>query len=210
MIATLNLNIAAKHSTAEPDFLEMLPTIRSVASYAFRHARRAVREELLAEVVANAFAAFRRLIDRGQAALAYPTVLAKYAIRQVRAGRRVGSKWSASDVLSPCAQRCKQFAVQSFAEVSAHRQWQELLLTDRRARPAEVAGFKLDFTEWLKRLRRSKRQVALRLVAGHTTKEVAGACGISPARVSQLRHELHQNWNAFQGEPELDTRLVGA
>jgi hypothetical protein len=30
-----------------------------------------------------AFAAFRRLVARGKEALAYPTVLAKFAIRQV-------------------------------------------------------------------------------------------------------------------------------
>src|SRR4051794_24152828 len=101
MIAALIGCPEANRLAFVPDFLEMLPTIRHVASYAFRRLRHAVREDLMAEVVANALAAFRRLVARGKAALAYPTVLAKFAIRQVREGRRVGSKLNALDVLSP-------------------------------------------------------------------------------------------------------------
>lgn len=188
---------------AEPDFLEMLPAIRRVASYAFRHLRRAVREDLMAEVVANAFAAFRRLVKQDKAALAYPTVLAKFAIRQVREGRRVGSKLNALDVLSPYAQRLKGFSVQQLLEATELNKWQDLVVEDRRASPAEVAGFKIDFAAWLKRLKRPKRQVALRLVAGDTTSEVAGHFQLSPARVSQLRKELQIDWNKFQEVPAM-------
>src|SRR5260221_14180372 len=107
MIATLVVNSEANRHAEEPNFLDMLPSIRRVANYAFRHLRRAVREDLVAEVVANAFAAFRRLVERGRAALAYPTALAWFAVRQVREGRRVGSKRNAQDVLSPYAQQRK-------------------------------------------------------------------------------------------------------
>jgi hypothetical protein len=160
-----------------------------------------VREDLLAEVVANAFAAFRRLVARGKAALAYPTVLAKFAIRQVREGRRVGSKRNVQDVLSPYAQHRKGFSVQPLPETAAQSEWQDLVVEDRHASPADVAGFKIDFSDWLKRLKRSKRQVALRLVAGDTTSEVAVLFRLSPARVSQLRKELHRDWAEFQTAP---------
>jgi hypothetical protein len=201
MIATSTLFIEAKHPTAEPDFLEMLPRIRRCASFAFRHARRAVREELLAEVVANAFAAFRRLVERGKAALAHATVLAKFAVRQVRVGRRVGSKLSALDVLSQHAQRNKGFSVESLGESNPHSPWQELVVEKSGASPAELAGLRIDFAEWLQRLDQFRRRVALRLVAGDTTKEAARYFQISAARISQLRQELRQNWNAFHGEP---------
>jgi hypothetical protein len=201
MIATLTLSQEVNRAAAEPDFLEMLPTIRRVASYAFRHLRRAVREDLLAEVVANAFAAFRRLVARGKAALAYPTVLAQFAIRQIREGRRVGSRRNTQDVLSPYAQHRKGFSVLPLPEATERSEWQELVVEDRHASPAEIAGFKIDFTDWLKRLKRSKRQVALRLVAGDTTSEVAGHFRLSPARVSQLRKELHRDWEKFQAVP---------
>ena len=56
MIATMTICPEASRPVSEPDFLDMLPTIRRVASYAFRNLRRAVREDLMAEVVANALA----------------------------------------------------------------------------------------------------------------------------------------------------------
>jgi hypothetical protein len=205
---TATLNIAVNHPTAEPDFLEMLPRIRRCAAFAFRHARRAVREELLAEVVASAYAAFRRLVERGKAALAHATVLAKFAIRQVRVGRRVGSKLSALDVLSRHAQWNKGFAVQSLGEGNRHSPWQELVMENSGASPAELAGLRIDFKEWLQRLDQFRRRVALRLVAGDTTKEAARYFQISASRISQLRQELRQNWNAFQGEP-VETVLAG-
>jgi hypothetical protein len=198
MIATLTVCPETNRAAAELDFLEMLPSIRRVATYAFRHLRSAVREDLVAEVIANAFAAFRRLVARGKAALVYPTVLAKFAIRQVREGRRIGAKRNVLDVLSPYAQRRKGFSVQPFSDVTKRSEWQELVVEDRRASPAEVAGFKIDFAAWLKRLKRLKQQVALRLVAGDTTSEVAGQLRLTPARVSQLRKELHRDWNEFQ------------
>jgi hypothetical protein len=76
-----------------------------------------------------------------------------------------------------------------------------LVVEDRHASPAEIAGFKIDFADWLKRLKRSKRQVALRLIAGDTTSEVAGHFRLSLARVSQLRRELQTDWDEFQAVP---------
>jgi hypothetical protein len=210
MIATLQVCPEANRQAAEPDFLEMLPTIRRVASYAFRHLRRAVREDYMAEVIANAFAAFRRLVARGKAALAYPTVLARFAIRQVREGRCVGSKRNVQDVMSPYGQRCKGFSVQSLPEASERNEWQELVVEDRHASPAEVAGFKIDFADWLKQLQRSKRQVALRLATGDTTSDAARRFQVTQSRVSQLRQELRQNWDEFQGEREQPAVLAVA
>jgi hypothetical protein len=200
MIATLPVCSEANR-TAEPDFLEMLPTIRRAATYAFRHLRRAMREDLVAEVIANSFAAFRRLIARGKAALAYPTVLAKFAIKQVREGRRVGAKLNILDARSPYAQRRKGFSVEQLPATTKHSRWQELVVEDRHASPAEVASFKIDFAAWLKRLKRAKRQIVLRLVAGDTTSEVAGRFKLSLGRVSQLRKELHRDWSEFQMLP---------
>ncbi len=201
MIAKLTVCPEANHPAAEPDFLEMLPAIRRAASYAFRHLRRAVRDDLMAEVIANAFAAFRRLVEQGKAALAYPTVLAKFAIRQVRDGCRVGQERNVLDVMSAYGQRRKGFSVLPFGDASKRNEWQEMVVEDRCASPAAVAGFRIDFADWLKRLKRSKRQVALQLAAGDTTSEVAGLFRMSPSRVSQLRNELQQDWDKFQAVP---------
>jgi len=200
MIATLPVCPEANRQVTEPDFLEMLPTIRRVASYAFRHLRRSVREDLLAEVVANAFAAFRRLIDRGRAALIFPTVLARYAIKQVREGRRLGSRTNIRDVLSPCAKQQERLVVEPLCQQQEGGRWEELAVEDRGASPADVASFKIDFAEWLKRLKRSKRKLAVRLAIGETTSDAALRFRLTRSRISQLRKELHQNWDEFQGE----------
>ena len=68
-------------------FENLLPAIHQQAQVAFLSHPREEREELIAEVVANAFCAFHRLAQRGKTELAYATPLAWYAIRQVRSGR---------------------------------------------------------------------------------------------------------------------------
>ena len=80
----------SKHNDAA--FESMLPAIQRQAKHAFRSVHRELREDLVAEVVANAFVAFRRLVERDKADLAYPSVLARFAIKQVRVGRRVGMR----------------------------------------------------------------------------------------------------------------------
>ena len=51
-------------------YLEMLPTIRRNARLAFRGFNPELRDELVCEVVANAFVAFARLVEQGKADLA--------------------------------------------------------------------------------------------------------------------------------------------
>ena len=93
-------------------FEAMLPAIRRQAKRAFPGVRSELIEELVAEVIANAFVAFRRLVERDKADLAYPSVLAKYGIKQVRVGRKVGSKLNVRDVTSRHCQRMKGVKLQ--------------------------------------------------------------------------------------------------
>src|SRR5260221_14393113 len=194
MIDTLPVPQEVERQAAEQRFLEMLPCVRRVARYAFRREQPDALEDFVAEVIANVYCAFRRLVARGQADLAFPSALAWFAVRQVREGRRVGSKRNIQDLTSSYGQCRKGFSVQSLPEAIERSEWQELVVEDRRASPAEVATFKIDFADWLRRLKRSKRRVALRLVAGDTTNEVAGHFRVSPSRVSQMRKELHRDW----------------
>ena len=207
MIATFPVPQEPDRQFVEQRFLEMLPSIRGVANYAFRHVRRAVREDLTAESVAAAFCMFHRLVVRGHAELAYPSALAWFAVRQIREGRRVGAKLNAKDLTSPYGQRRRNVSVQSLFDAPAHGRWEELVVEDRSVGPADVASFKIDFADWLKRLKRSKRQVALRLASGDTPSDAAVRFQLTRARISQLRKELRQNWNAFQGEPEQQAEL---
>ena len=90
-------------------FEDLLPAIRRHAQVAFVSHPQEEREELIAEVVANAFCAFHRLAERGKTEVAYATPLAWYAVRQVREGRRVGAKMNKHDVTSRYCQQTQQF-----------------------------------------------------------------------------------------------------
>jgi len=188
---------SSAHSDS-PSFENLLPSIQRCATYAFRQFPPTRRQELVDDVVADAYVAYVRLIERRLAALIYPTALAKFAIKRVKAGRQVGCRQSVRDVLSRESQAKQPLAVERLEHQDAHGQWQERLIVDRRATPAELVSCKLDFSAWLGRLVPRKREVALRLAAGDTTCEAARHFKLSPARLSQLRHELESNWNAFQ------------
>jgi hypothetical protein len=201
MIATikersLDDDVSAWH---EP-FLKMLPAIQRDARLAFRHLDAEARAEMVEEVVANAFVAYRRLVELGKADLAYPTPLASNGIRQAKAGRKVGGKLNVCDVSSRHCQVTKGIKVGRLDHFDQDEQtWKELLIEDRRAGPAETACCRIDFADWLGSLTRRYRQIALTLAKGETTKRVARWFRITPGRVSQIRRELFNSWNRFQG-----------
>jgi hypothetical protein len=191
-------DIAGPRNAPSPSFEGLLPAIEQQARRAFRKARPAHREELVADVIARAFALFRRLLERGLDGLIYVSALARFAIRQVLDGRRLGSRQSVRDVLSIAAQRKQGFRVAPLQEDKDYA-WDEIL-ADPRANPADVAICRIDFGTWLARLSHLKRHVAERLSAGDTTNEAAQYFRVSPGRISQLRRELRDDWTVFQGQ----------
>src|SRR5882724_11831852 len=81
-IETTTRRLSVSQQTAQ-DFEAMLPTIRRVASYRFRRAPPWRREELIQDVIAKAYLAYVNLVARGKSALAFPTILADFAVRHV-------------------------------------------------------------------------------------------------------------------------------
>jgi hypothetical protein len=190
----------ANHAT----FMAMLPAIRRTAQISFRKVRPELRHELIQEVIANAFCGFARLVERGQADRALPSPLARFAIAQVRVGRRVGNRLRIRDVLSHYAQFKKGFQVEPLDQYDEEEEcWQQILIEDKRATPADVAICRIDFAEWLRRLTTRLRRIALTLACGATTKDAAKQFGLSPTRISQFREMLRKSWQEFQGEAEI-------
>ncbi len=186
------------------EFLAMLPAIRRSALVAFRKLPSELRHDLIEEVVANSYVAYARLVERGHADRALPSPLARFAITQIRVGRRVGSRLRIGDAMSNYAQFRKKFTVERLDHFSDEDDcWKEVLVEDRRATPADVAATRLDFTEWLRRLTARLRKIALALAAGETTTAAARMFGVTPARISQIRDLLRKSWEAFQGGPEI-------
>ncbi len=183
-------------------FLAMLPTIRNYAQGAFAHRDPESREEAIEETIANAAVAFVRLFQRGQTKKAFPTVLAQYAIAQVRDDRHVGSRLRISEVLSSYAQRRKGFLVERLDRFDRETdEWLEAIVEDHRTPVPDQVAFRIDFPNWLTRLSRRNRRIAEALALGHSTGQVAKRFKLSPGRISQLRGEFYQSWQDYHGDP---------
>ena len=184
-------------STPGRRFEDLLPSIQRCASFAFRRLPRALRRELEQDVVVNAYVAFARLMQQRMGSIIYSTPLAKFAVRQVLRGRQIGCRQNVRDLSSAYCQSKKGVVLERLNQRLADGQWQERLICDRRATPAELVAWKLDFGAWLDRLDAGKRRVALRLAAGDTPSQAARHCRASRARISQIRRELRRNWDTF-------------
>jgi hypothetical protein len=180
----------------------MLPVIRDYARGAFGHLKAELRHDLIEEVIANAMVAYVRLFEKGKVALAYPTVLARYAIAQVRDHRRVGAKLNVRDPLNLYCQRKKGVVVERLDHFDEEENaWKEAVVEDTRSAPvSEIVAFRVDFADWLKSLRRRDRRIAQSLAIGNRTGDVAQRFKVSAGRVSQLRRELAESWRAFIGD----------
>jgi hypothetical protein len=182
-------------------FLAMLPAILKHARIAFRCLRPEARHEAVQEVVCNAMAAYAALVERGKVALAYPSVLARFAVAQTRDHRKVGGHLNCRDVSSPYCQRLKGIVVERLDRFDEEENaWTEAVVEDRTAGPAEIARTRIDFNAWLKHLPRRNRRIAEALAAGQNTGDVAERFNVSAGRISQLRRELHRSWQEFLGE----------
>jgi len=201
MIAPLRISSADHRSEFFQDqFLAMLPQIRRQAWIAFRDRRPEAREELIQEVIANAYCAFVQLVRQGKQAVAYPTPLAQFAIRQVRAGRRVGSRLNKQDLLSPYARRIQGFTIERIDRPDKSTgAWRQILVEDQHTGPAETAAARIDVAEWFGTLPRRQRRIAKALALGASTSAVARQFGLCPARISQLRSWFRGHWEDFQG-----------
>ena len=110
---------------------------------------------------------------------------------------------NSGDVLA--RRRCQ---VESLDELDPQEgEWRQALVADTRTPyPTRRRPSELDFPAWLSGLGSRRRAVAQSLAASYTTRVLAEEHGISPGRVSQMRRELHEAWDAV---PWRDGRFCG-
>jgi len=182
-------------------FLAMLPSMRQQARFAFRNCLQQEKRDAIEEVILLAFDMFVSLVRRGREQLAYPTPLVQYAIRQYRIGRRLGVTVCINDVTSPVCRYERGVQVKSLDRFNATKnEWREVLVEDKRSGPADTAAARIDTSAWLRSLPRRDRKVAKVLATGETTNAAAKKFRISAGRISQLRRELEESWQEFQGD----------
>ena len=210
MIAFAHDYVAQEFSEPQPSeasepawhagFLQLLPSICDRLRFALRKLPADERAEATAECLAHVALAYAKLHEQGKLDVAYASSLAAFAAKQYFSGRRVGSPLNADDITSPWAQKRRGFRVRSLDRRAPNGEWREVVVEDGRASPAEVAASRIDIEDWLDELPRFKRGVAETLGTGETTKETAGRFDVTPGRISQLRKELAESWDAFKAQ----------
>lgn len=182
-------------------FLAMLPGVTAYARLAFRQLDPESRQEAVQECLANALVAYVRLVQLDKVSLAYPTVLARYAVAQCKDGRKVGNRLRIGEVLSRYAQQRKKFSVESLDKFDDEEgQWLEAVVEDPHTPVFDQVWFRCDFPAWLAQLAPRERKIALKLATNESTGQVAQIFKVSSGRISQLRKELKRAWDVFQGE----------
>jgi len=186
-------------------FLAMLPAICLHARISFRRLDPERREEAVQNCIANAMIAYARLFELGRVELAYPSILANYAVAQTRDFRVVGSSLCIHDVLGGYCQTRKNVVVKRLDHHDREtNEWKEILVADHRCGPFDIVRTKLDFAAWLQSLPLRLRRIARFLAAGQRTSDAARKFGVSEGRISQLRGELKRGWEEFVGDaPEM-------
>ena len=108
---------------------------------------------------------------------------------------------NAHDVTSRYCQQTKEITVDRLDQFDPEQDsWQEVLVEDRQATPADIAVTRIDFAVWLCGLSKYRRQIAKVLARGETTKVTAKRFGVTAGRISQMRREFQEAWREFQGE----------
>jgi hypothetical protein len=196
-------------------FLAILPQIERQAQVYFRYLDAERKEEATAEMVALSWRWFLRLVERGKDPLAFPVVLAHYAARHVKCGRRLCGQETGKDVMSRLAQRRHDFRVESlptsmtssFEERYSmvrgqHRQdaLEERLCDNTQTPVPEQVCFRLDFPAWLLTQTDRTRRIIDAMAVGERTQDLAQLFGLTPGRISQIRRELHKDWCRYQGD----------
>ena len=188
---------------ARSDFQAAMPRLICHARCYFRHVRcRDKKADCISEMLGLCWKWWLRLVDRGKNPAKFVSVLASYAARAVRSGRRVCGQERARDALSTVAPQRHSFTVSSLPQTSTlnPNPLQEALIDNTRSPVPDQVQFRCDFPEWLLTHTRRDRTLAIEMAKGERTSALAHRFKISPARVSQIRRQLHDSWEQFTGD----------
>ena len=207
MAATLPADCVSLNPTITHQFLTHLPRVRAHAHYVLRRVHCPdIRSDLMAEILALAWKHFVSLIQRGKDPTAFMATLALRCSQAVRAGRRLVGSERSKDVMSSVARLRHGFEVGSLDDQPREDDdLAEALVDNTKSLVPDQAAFRIDFPRWRRRLGVRNRRVLDALMTGEGTGAVAVRFGLSQARVSQLRREFEESWEAFhEGDDGLD------
>ncbi len=191
-------------------FLKLLPAVQTHAAIQFRDLSDADREEAVAEATAAAFVNYDSARRRGRLHRLTPSTVAKYAVLHARSGRRVGgADENTQDVMSHRAQAIRGFKCHSIYDKLEGRYdcmddptapvWKLLLAEHGRNPVADLACFRVDWSDYLKQQHDRTRQAIAMLAEGYKRCEVADRLGTTPPAVTQRMARAEHEWRRFEG-----------
>ena len=184
-------------------FLALLPRIELHGSIVFRFLRCPHRrEDALQEMRGLAWKWYVAAVARGKDPARFVATLATYAARHVRSGRRLCGPEKGKDALSPLAQTRHDFVVEKLPDYStlSANPFAEALRDNTRTPPPDQAAFRVDFPAWLATLTGRERRLIRAMARNERTLDLSKRFEVAPARISQLRRELHDDWRRYCGE----------
>jgi len=206
--------ISSPHQLADlhTRFQGLLPRIELHGRIYFRHLRSHRKEEVLQEMRSLAWLWFLRLARRGKDANEFLVTFSRFLARAINSGRRIMGQEKAKDPMSRLTQKRHGFQVEplSSSDCASYatfyqkdRDAFEERLADNRFTPVpEQAAFRIDWPLWMRTRTERDRRIIKDLMAGERTLDVSRKYGLSPARVSQLRQNFHDDWHQFCGDCE--------
>jgi len=184
----------------QQSFTEALPRIEGLAS-AYLGFMRRDKDEAIAEVVGLSWKAYRDLSLRGMNVVKLLGKIVELSAKQVRCGRGLTNINPVRDIMSATARFRYAYRLDSLPLSDREDVAPEVIEAMRDdTSPAEAAMFRVDLEQWLAGLDERPRQIVGELVSGFNTVEVARLHRVSRMRIFQLRRELVDNWQSFQGE----------
>jgi DNA-directed RNA polymerase specialized sigma24 family protein len=172
----------------------ILPIVERYARIVFRFLRHRPDDmaEAVSDCVAHAWEGYAFALRAGKEPWHFPTMLAVFAARKTKVGRKVGKEMNCKDVFN--AARAQRAQLEYCAD---EPDWQEVLTYNTETPVHEQAAFRIDFPAWLETLPSRNRVIAEALADGNTAQDVARRLQVSPGRMTQLRQELRDDWNWF-------------
>ncbi|OAI44756.1 hypothetical protein AYO44_13535 [Planctomycetaceae bacterium SCGC AG-212-F19] len=160
------------------------------------------KADCVAETVALAWKWFLGLAERGKDATHFPSVLASFAARAVRSGRRVCGQHRAKDVMNQQAQQRHLFTVSKLPDCSfmTNNPLEEAQTDNTQTPPPDATAFRIDFPVWLTLYSDRDRAIIQEMAQGERTKPLTERYQLSEGRISQMRRQCQDAWEAFHAE----------
>jgi hypothetical protein len=197
-------------------FVLLLPRVELHGRIYFRHLRCPHRKaDAIQEMRALAWKWFLSLIESGKDPADFVATFVGFLARAVKCGRRLAGMLKAKDVMNPTTQQRHGFKVEPlpFLHRAGHERlysdpngqelhdaYEERLKDNTQTPVPDQVQFRIDFPAWLATLTGRERRIIRLMARNERTLDLSKQFGLSPARISQLRREFHDDWLHFTAD----------